>query len=84
MVQMKQSGRELRSTNQYLLQIPNTRLKTYGDVAFSVAGPTKWNRLPMHIRLAPTIDYFKLNFYINCCIYESMYNALEPPVGAGS
>ena len=48
-----------RSTNQYLLQIPKTRLKTYGDDAFSVAGPTKWNRLPGHIRLAPTIECFK-------------------------
>ena len=56
---MKQSGRELRSTNQYLLQISKIRLKTYGDAAFSVAGPTKWNRLPKHIRLAPTIEHFK-------------------------
>ena len=54
LVQMKQSGWELRSTNQYLLQIPKTRLKTYGD-----AGPTKWNHLPGHIRLAPTIECFK-------------------------
>ena len=29
------------------------------SIAFSVAGPTKWNRLPKHIRLAPTIEYFK-------------------------
>ena len=39
LVEMKQSGRELRSTNQYLLEIPKTRLKTYGVAA----GPTKWN-----------------------------------------
>ena len=32
---------------------------TYGDAAFSVAGPTKWNCLPGHIRLAPTIQCFK-------------------------
>ena len=62
---MKQSGQELRSTNQYLLQIPNTRLETYGDVAFSIAGPTKWNRFPKHIRLAPTIEYLKSKFFIN-------------------
>ena len=59
MVQMKQSGRELRSTNQYVLQIPNTTLKTYGDFAFSVAGPTKWKRLPKHIKVAHSIEYLK-------------------------
>ena len=58
---MKQSGRELRYTNQYLLQIPKTRLKTYGDAVFSVAGPTKWYRLPWHIRMAPTIECFNLD-----------------------
>ena len=47
---------ELVQMNQYLLQIPKTRLKTYGDGAFSVAGPTKWNRLSEHIRLAHQIQ----------------------------
>ena len=59
LVQMKQSSREIQSKNQYLLQIPNSRLQTYGDFAFSVARLTKWNRLPKHIRLAPTIEHFK-------------------------
>ena len=43
---MKQSGRELRSTNQYLLQIPKTGLNTYGDAAFSVAGPNEMEPPP--------------------------------------
>ena len=40
LVQMKQFGRELRSTNQYLLQIPHTRLKTYGDVTLGLRNGT--------------------------------------------
>ncbi|KAK3736054.1 hypothetical protein QZH41_012233 [Actinostola sp. cb2023] len=34
------SSRPLRSTSQELLLVPKSRLKTYGDRAFSVAAPT--------------------------------------------
>ena len=43
LVQLKQSSRQLRSSNLCLLQTPKARLKTYGDVAFSVAAPAEWN-----------------------------------------
>ena len=54
-----QPKRNLRSTQHQLLHIPPTRLKTYGDRAFSVIGPTLWNKLPLKIRASPTAASFK-------------------------
>ena len=51
--------RSLRSTNQFLLQVPSTRLKTFGDRAFSVYGPKLWNSLPMHVKQADSLEHFK-------------------------
>ena len=39
-------SRTLRSTDHKLLAVPKSRLKTYGDRAFSVAAPKLWNELP--------------------------------------
>ena len=50
----------LRSTMDTLtLVIPRTKLKTYGDRAFSVGGPLLWNDLPHTIRDSKTTDNFK-------------------------
>ena len=50
----------LRSADDPLaLAIPRTRLRTYGDRAFSVAAAVLWNKLPLDIRAAKTIDLFK-------------------------
>ena len=38
--------RLLRSSSQNFLAVPRTRLKTYGDRAFSAAAPRLWNQLP--------------------------------------
>ena len=43
----------------WLLVEPQSRLKTVGDRAFSVAGPREWNRLPGEIRDCQTLDAFK-------------------------
>ena len=51
----------LRSDNKKLLKIPTSRLKTYGDRAFSVAGPALWNDLPDHLKLCTNLDSFKCN-----------------------
>ena len=51
--------RSLRSANQLLLEIPRTRRKLRGDRTFSVAAPTVWNKLPLHIRQAPSLSIFK-------------------------
>ena len=42
--------RVLRSATKKLLAIPKTKTATYGDRAFSVAGPKNWNRLPDILR----------------------------------
>ncbi len=51
--------RSLRSANQMILDIPRTRLKLSGDRAFEVAALKRWNKLPLHLRLAPSLGYFK-------------------------
>ena len=55
------SSRSLRSSSQRLLSIPRTSLKTYGDRAFSVAGPRLWNKLPLLLRSSNTLTVFKKN-----------------------
>ena len=43
----------------YLLRIPRSNLKTFGDIAFTVAGPTSWNDLPIYLREPMSLDCFK-------------------------
>ncbi len=52
-----QNSRNLRSSNQMILHVPKTRLKSKGDRAFSVAAPRLWNPLP--IKSSPSVDAFK-------------------------
>ena len=54
-----QETRSLRSSEQHLLAMPKTRLRTYGDRSFMAAAPREWNNLPLELRLAPTLDSFK-------------------------
>ena len=44
---------------QILLQVPVSRLKSYGDCAFSVAAPTLWNKLLADGRKASSLENFK-------------------------
>lgn len=53
--------RSLRSSDKDQLATPRTRLRTFGDRAFCVSAPTLWNKLPLHIRHAPTLLSFKKN-----------------------
>ncbi|KAL3044519.1 hypothetical protein OYC64_012917 [Pagothenia borchgrevinki] len=48
-------NRPLRSADQLLLNVPRTKSKLRGGRCFSVAAPTLWNDLPLHIRQAPTL-----------------------------
>ena len=52
-------GRVLRSNGQFHL-VPCSRLVTYGDRSFCVAGPREWNKLPLALTAVPTVDSFKL------------------------
>ena len=51
--------RNLRSAGRHLLEVPNVRLKSYGDRAFSVAAPKHWSELPLDIKLSRSVDSFK-------------------------
>ena len=51
--------RTLRSSNSFLLKVPTTRLKSYGDRSFEFAAPTLWNTLPDKIKSASSLDIFK-------------------------
>jgi hypothetical protein len=64
--------RTLRSADKNLLVEPKTRLKTYGDRAFSVYGPKIWNQLPGYIHGLNTLDSFKrgLKTYLFKCAFD--------------
>ena len=50
----------LRSSSQNFLAVPRTRLKTYGDRAFSAAAPRLWNQLPPELRSVTSVDQFRM------------------------
>lgn len=52
-------GRQSRSTKLKLLMVPRTKCVTFGDRAFSVYAPTKWNQLPLEIRSIDCVEKFK-------------------------
>ncbi len=52
-------GRSLRSSDQDLLTIPRTRLKTRGDHAFCVVAPRLGNSLPLSLRTMCSVESFK-------------------------
>ena len=53
-------SRPLRSASDALtLSIPRVKLVTAGQRAFSYAGPSAWNLLPLQLRRSPTFDSFR-------------------------
>ena len=56
---IKKSSRKLGSSSQILLQVPVSRLKSYGDCPFSVAAPNLRNRLLAAIRNASFLENLK-------------------------
>ena len=59
LMKVRKSPRRLRSSDQFLLQVPFTRAGVVAERAFSVAGPRLWNALPSSIRLSESLDSFK-------------------------
>ena len=55
----KKSPRPLRSDSLCLLEVPVTRLKSYGDRSFSYGAVLEWNMLPLYIRNSPSVETFK-------------------------
>jgi hypothetical protein len=59
-VQLYTPSRSLRSSSDTLmLRLPRFKLSSVGSRAFSVSGPTSWNKLPLSIRHASTLSAFK-------------------------
>ena len=53
--------RSLRSSSRNLLAIPRSKLKSYGDRAFSVCAPKLWNDIPEIIKCSAHLNTFKRN-----------------------
>ena len=53
--------RSLRSSSKNLLVIPRSKLKSYGDRAFSVSAPKLWNDIPETIKCSIDLNTFKRN-----------------------
>ncbi len=53
------SSRPLRSSEKRVSMVPRSRLKLRGDRAFSIAGPTLWNSLPVSLWLVSSESEFK-------------------------
>lgn len=58
-IKPRKTSRSLRSTTMEYLEEQRSRLVTYGDRSFSVAGPKLWNNLPLQIRKSSSIQSFK-------------------------
>ena len=59
LIQPYRRGRELRSANHHLLNVPFTKSAAISNRAFGVAGPVLWNGLPRYIRAITTLTVFK-------------------------
>ena len=61
----KEPSMNLRSSNSNILAIPKSKkpngffTRTMGDRAFSVYGPTEWNKLPEEIKSSSSLNLFK-------------------------
>ena len=66
-------ARSLRSESAFLLQVPGTRTKTYGERRFDKAAATLWNALPTNLRVAKSIDIFKQGLKTH--LYRQAFNA---------
>ena len=52
-------SRSFRSNDSLILNVPRSNTKSWGDRAFSTAGPRLWNLLPMELRMTTNIIEFK-------------------------
>ena len=57
---------------QNFLAVPRTRLKAYGDTAFSAAAPRLWNQLPPELRGVTAVDQFRSQ--LKTCLIKLAYD----------
>ena len=61
LLQAYKLSRNLWSSTRNLLVTPRSRLKFYGDHAFSVSAPKLWNNLPEHLKCSLNLTSLKSN-----------------------
>ena len=59
LLSFRSSSYSLHSCSNKLLQVPRSKLKSYGDRRFSIAGPKLWNSIPASLRNADSLNSFK-------------------------
>ncbi|KAK7933805.1 hypothetical protein WMY93_004701 [Mugilogobius chulae] len=73
LLQRYSPARSLRSSDSNLLLLPcRTKLRTWGDRAFSIAAPTLWNMLPQQLRDCTDLTTFKKNLKTH--LFKSAFN----------
>ncbi len=56
----------------FYLKVPKTRRMTIKHRSLTVAGPTLWNKLPIHLRRITELDVFKRELKTH--LFKSAYN----------
>ena len=59
LLRFKESGRSLRSNNDFMLDKP-LNATSIGQRAFIIAAPTLWNNLPKELKVTPTVNLFNI------------------------
>ena len=59
LIKLRCPPRILRSSNRLVLEKPIINMASYGQRAFSYAGPDLWNTLPEHIKNFKSVNNFK-------------------------
>ena len=70
-----ETSRTLRSTSKAKLDKPKTKLKTYGDRAFTYAAPELWNKLPDKLRHIDKLSTFKK--HLKTQLFEQAYKHVD-------
>ena len=55
----KRQGPGRTRSSEHLLDIPRTKLASFGDRSFRVVGPRLWNALPIDIKCCGTLSAFR-------------------------
>ena len=63
--------RSLTSSSQYLLEVPRVKLKSDGARSFRYAAPIEWNKLPIELKVWPSLALFK--FKLKTHIFVKVY-----------
>ena len=59
LLNVRNTGRILRSSGEVLLDVPQSRTKTWGERSFASCAPRLWNALPFCVRSAESVSSFK-------------------------